>query len=153
MDVKLLAPFVEAIANVMPQLGFQSVSRSGLRVAQGKVKCNGVIVDIGLIGMMQGNIFYNIDIDSAKGIASKMMMGMPVAELDDMAKSAIGELGNMLAANAAIALEGKGVQIDISPPKLITGVSEVITNSNAKGIVVEMKVDNTTIEVTMLIAQ
>ncbi len=152
MDVKLLAPFVEAIANVMPKLGFQSVSRSGLRIAQNTVKCDGVIASISLIGMLKGNIYYNIDTESAKKIASQMMMGMPVNELDEMAQSAICELSNMLAANAAITLETQGVQIDISPPTLITGCSDVSTNTNAKGIVVEMKIDDATIEVNMLIS-
>ncbi len=151
MDVKVLSPFVEAIANVMPKLGFESVSRSGLRMSKGTVKSNGVIVNIGLIGMLQGNILYNISIESAKKIASKMMMGMPVNDFDEIAKSAISELGNMLAANAAIALEAKGVQIDISPPTLFTGDSNVTTNTDVKNIIVEMQIDDSKIEVNMMI--
>ena len=152
MDVKILLPFVEAIANVMPQLGFQSVSKSGLKMTKGIVNTQGVIVNIGLIGMLSGNVLYNISYDSAKSVASQMMMGMPVAEFDAMAQSAVSELGNMLAANAAIALEGMGVQIDISPPTLIVGESFNAPNPNAQNIVVEMKVDGKiSIEVNMLI--
>jgi chemotaxis protein CheX len=151
MDVKILAPFVEAIANVLPQLGFQSVARSGLKMTKGVVRSSGVLVNIGLVGMLAGNVIYNITTDSAKTIASKMMMGMPVAELDTMAQSAICELGNMLAANAAVSLEGLGVQIDISPPTLIVGDSFVASDKDTKGIVVEMRVDDSLIEVNMLI--
>lgn len=152
MDVKFLLPFVEAIANVLPQLGFQSVSKSGLKMTKGVVNSQGVIVNIGLIGMLSGNVIYNISYESAKQVASKMMMGMPVPEFDAMAQSAVSELGNMLAANAAIALEGLGVQIDISPPTLIVGDSFVSPDSNAQNIVVDMKVDgNISIEVNMLI--
>ena len=152
MDVKILLPFVEAIANVMPQLGFQSVSKSGLKMTKGIVNTQGVIVNIGLIGMLSGNVIYNISYDSAKSVASQMMMGMPVPEFDAMAQSAVSELGNMLAANAAIALEGMGVQIDISPPTLIVGESFNASDPNAQNIVVEMKVDGKiSIEVNMLI--
>ncbi|MDR2006390.1 MAG: chemotaxis protein CheX [Acidaminococcales bacterium] len=151
MDVKILLPFVEAVANVLPQMGFQSVARSGLKVTKGMVGNNGVLVNIGLVGMLAGNVIYNITADSAKNIASKMMMGAPVSELDAMAQSAVCELGNMLAANAAIALEALGVQIDISPPGLIIGSSFTAPDPGAKGIVVEMKADDSTIEVTMLI--
>ena len=151
MDVKNLAPFVEAVAAVLPQLGFQSISRSGLKMTRGTVQSNGVLVNIGLIGMLSGNVIYNISTDSAKSIASKMMMGMPVAEFDAMAQSAIGELGNLLAANAAISLEGIGVQIDISPPTLIVGDSFVSADPNSKNIVVEMRIDDCLIEVNMLI--
>jgi chemotaxis protein CheX len=151
MDVKILLPFVEAIANVLPQFGFQSVSRSGLKMTRGIVKSNGVLVNIGLVGMLSGNIIYNITTDSARGIASKMMMGMAVPEFDSMAQSAICELGNLLAANAAISLEGLGVQIDISPPALILGGEFVSASTDTKGIVVEMKADKDLIEVNMLI--
>lgn len=151
MDVKNLAPFVEAVASVLPQLGFQSISRSGLKMTKGRVQSSGVLVNIGLIGMLSGNVIYNISTESAKNIASKMMMGMPVTEFDGMAQSAIGELGNLLAANAAISLESIGVQIDISPPTLIVGESFISTDPNSKNIVVEMQIDNCTIEVNMLI--
>ena len=120
-------------------------------MTKGIVQSNGVLVNIGLIGMLSGNVLYNIHSDSAKKIASKMMMGMPVNELDAMAQSAIGELGNLLAANAAIALEGLGVQIDISPPTLIIGDSFVATNQETKNIVVGMNIDDCNIEVNMLI--
>ena len=151
MDVKILLPFVEAIANVMPQLGFESVSRGGLKLTKGSINSNGVLVNIGLIGMLDGNVLYNINYDAAKNIASKMMMGMAVPEFDSIAQSAVCELGNMLAANAAIALEGQGVQIDISPPTLVVGLSEVPLREDAKNIVVGMQVDNNLIEVNMLI--
>ena len=151
MDVKILLPFVEAIANVMPQLGFESVSRGGLKLTKGSINSNGVLVNIGLIGMLEGNVLYNINYDAAKNIASKMMMGMAVPEFDSIAQSAVCELGNMLAANAAIALEGQGVQIDISPPTLVVGLSEVPLREDAKNIVVGMQVDNNLIEVNMLI--
>ena len=151
MDVKILSPFVEAVASVLPQIGFQSISRSGLRMTIGTVQNNGILVNIGLIGMLSGNVVYNINTESAKSIASKMMMGMPVIEFDAMAKSAIGEMGNLLAANAAIALESIGVHIDISPPTLIVDDSFISTDPNVKNIVVEMKIDDCIIEVNMLI--
>ncbi len=43
-------------------------------------------------------------------------MGMPVTELDDMATSAISELGNMIMGNAATIFSTKGIVIDITPP-------------------------------------
>ena len=152
MDAKILSPFVEAVASVLPQMGFQSISRSGLKMTKGTVQSNGVLVNIGLIGMLSGNVIYNINSDSAKNIASKMMMGMPVEQFDAMAQSAICELGNLLAANAAIALEGQGVQIDISPPTLIIGDSFVATDQDTKNIVVGMNIDDNIVEVNMMIA-
>ncbi len=151
MDVKILLPFVEAITSVFPQFGFASISRNGLKMTKGTVVSKGVTVNISLIGMLAGSIVYNIDYESAKKIASHMMMGMPVNDFDDMAKSAVSELGNLLAANAAIALEKVGVKIDISPPNTLIG-SDFVAQDDTKGIVVDMKIDDVFIEVNMLIS-
>lgn len=48
-----------------------------------------------------------------------MMMGAEVLELDDMAKRALGELGNMITGKASVKLETIGVTINISPPELV----------------------------------
>ena len=74
MDVKQMAPFVDALANIMPQLGFQEVRRGALRLAEDKLTSKGVMVVIGLTEMLRGNIVYNFTADTARAIASTMMM-------------------------------------------------------------------------------
>jgi len=59
--------------------------------------------------------------DTAKDVASRMMMGMPVDVIDDMAKSALSKLGNMMMGNAATLLSNNNVLIDITPPTLLVG--------------------------------
>ena len=147
MDAKQMAPFVDALANVMPQLGFQEVRRGGVRLAEDCLTSQGVMVVIGLTDMLRGNIVYNFSIATARAIASTMMMGMPVPELDDMAQSAISELGNMLAANAGILMEGQGISMNISPPTLIVGESVQARMGSNKRLVVEMFIDNNPLEV------
>mgnify|MGYP001196964668 CR=1 FL=1 len=63
-----------------------------------------VIIMIGITGEMRGQVMIAMKITKACEIASKMMMGMPVPELDEMAMSAISELGNMIMGNAATIL-------------------------------------------------
>ena len=53
-------------------------------------------------------------------IASTMMGGMPVAQFDELPQSAISELVNMVTANSAIRFEQLGMQVDISPPSLVS---------------------------------
>lgn len=151
MDVKQMAPFVDALANIMPQLGFQEVRRGALRLAEDKLTSKGVMVVIGLTEMLRGNIVYNFTTDTARAIASTMMMGMAVPELDDMAQSAISELGNMLAANAGILLEGQGVSMNISPPTLIVGEAVQARMGASQRLVVEMMVDNNLVEVDIAV--
>ncbi len=151
MDAKQMAPFLDALANIMPQLGFQEVRRGGLRIEEDKLSSKGVMVIIGLTEMLRGNIVYNFSLDTARAIASTMMMGMPVPELDDMAQSAISELGNMLAANASILMEGQGVSMNISPPTLIVGESVQARIGAEKRLVVEMFVDSNLVEVDIAV--
>jgi chemotaxis protein CheX len=152
MDAKSISPFLEAIATVMPQLGFEKVERGRLSLDKtNKIENKGVMVVVGLTHQLRGNIAYNMTVESAKSIASKMMMGMPVETFDAMAESAIAELGNMLTANAAMIFEKQGSQIDISPPTVITGTAYAST-TNSQSLVVEVKVDGIPLIVNVSIA-
>lgn len=153
MDAKIITPFLDAVAKVMPELGFQEVKRGRMSVGAGnKVTNLGVMVVVGLTHEYPGNIIYNLTEESAKQIASKMMMGMPVPIFDDMAESAISELGNMLAANAAMIFEGQGVKMDISPPTVISGESMLSTSASRQQIIIEMLIDAIPLEVNISIA-
>lgn len=152
MDAKSIAPFFDAILNVMPQLGFQNVTRGRMSVSDGnKIASLGVMVIVGLTQQLRGSIVYNLTEDSAKRISSKMMMGMPVEIFDAMAESAISEMGNMLAANAAMLFEQQGAKIDISPPTLIVGDSYTSTSGNLRRIIVEVLIDDIPLEVNVSI--
>ena len=49
------------------------------------------------------------------------MIGMPVTELDELASSAICELGNMIMGNAATELSQLNLSVDITPASLLLG--------------------------------
>ena len=49
------------------------------------------------------------------------MGGMTVDTFDDMAKSAISELGNMIIGNTATILSTRGISVEITPPSLLVG--------------------------------
>lgn len=153
MDIKNIAPFLDAIGEIMPQLGFQSVKRGRISAMNtSKIASHGVMVVIGLTNQLRGNIAYNMTEDAAKQIASKMMMGMPVPTFDAMAESAIAELGNMLAANASMIFERQGQLIDISPPTLISGESSASVSSSPWRLSIQMLIDEIPIEVSIAIA-
>lgn len=50
-----------------------------------------------------------------------MMMGMPVEELDELSKSAITELSNMILGNAATIFYNRSIKMEITPPALFVG--------------------------------
>lgn len=149
MDVRLVNPFVDAITSVMPQLGFQSITRGKMTVQEQFVVSNGVVVVVGLTDDVRGNVVYNLAEDSVKKIASVMMMGMPVAEIDVMVESAISELANMITGNAAVHIEKAGFAVDISTPSLVVGAANKVKVCGAKFLVIEILVDDIPIELNI----
>lgn len=138
MDVKHINPFVESFTNVMPQIGFSDIKKGGLSVKGKDFKSSGVIIIVGIVGALKGNVVYSASIENAKKIASTMMMGMPITELDDMSQSALSELTNMLTANAATSFSNLGINIDISTPTLLHGENITTKMSSDKVLCVQL---------------
>lgn len=138
MDAKLVNPFIDAFMAVMPQIGFPTPKRKKLYLQDKNIIGKGVIVMVGFTKQMRGNVVYNMQEETAKFIASTMMMGMPVAEFDAMAQSAISELSNMLSANAATNLTQMDLEVDISTPNLTIGEGFSLKISEEQYLTVEM---------------
>jgi len=94
---------------------------------------------IGILGQFQGDVIFAFPEQVAKDIVSAMMGGYPVTELDEMCKSAIAELGNMISGNASTMLYNEGIVIDITPPNIL-GVSQL--PQEAKAITVPLQITN-----------
>ncbi len=148
MDVKYINPFLEAFTVVMPMLGLTDIKKNGISLKGRNIESNGVMIIVGIIGDIKGNVIYSTSIENAKKIASTMMMGMPVDELNELAQSAISELTNMLTANAATNYSTMNVNINISTPTLMYG--EFSANSSAdKVLCVEMLINGMSFEVNV----
>ena len=148
MDVNIINPVLEAFVGILPQIGFQKVEKRGLALEDCTLHYRGVLVNIGVLGPLQGAILIGMDMDSAKQFASKMMMGMEVAELDNLAQSAISEMANMVCANACTNFVKIGVNdLDISPPTLLIGSDGQVRLAVQNIIVVDFLVDGISMKV------
>jgi len=148
MDVNYINPFLEAFVSVMPQLGLMNVEKKGISVKQRYIQSSGVLVIIGLMGDIKGNVIYGMNVKDAKKIASIMMMGMPVETFDEIAQSAISELINMITATVATNFSKANKSVDISTPTLIEGDFKANTSTD-KVICVEMAVEGVRIDVNI----
>jgi chemotaxis protein CheX len=149
MDVNYVNPFVESFNNVMPQLGFNNIQLGNLSAKDKEIYGSGVIIILGIVGDIKGNVAYMLDTESAKQIASAMMMGMEVEEFDDLAQSALSELTNMLTANAATAFSNIGVRVEISTPTMLQGVDISVKMSGGKVLCIPFIVDSIPIEINI----
>ncbi|EHJ02419.1 CheC domain protein [Clostridium sp. DL-VIII] len=148
MDVNYINPILNAFTNVMPQLGLSNVEKKGMSLKGRFIESPGVVIILGIIGDIKGNIIYGLSIEDAKKIASTMMMGMPVNDFDELAQSAISELTNMLTANVATNFSQDNITINISTPTLVHGKFTANASSD-KVVCVTMGVGDMTIEVNI----
>lgn len=138
ISVDIINPFLMAATSIM-----KDICQTEMKIGKPYVKTTefdkeSVAIMIGITGEMKGQVIMAFSYEDALQVASKMMMGMPVAELDEMATSAISELGNMIMGNAATIFSTKGIVIDITPPTLCRG-SMTITQTYAQNICVPIQ--------------
>lgn len=121
VDVNTINPFLSSAVSVI-QMTSQMTSTIGKpSIKDTTFTDDSVLIMLGITGQLEGQVIFEIKEDSAKLLASKMMMGYEVPELDDMAMSAISELGNMIMGNAATVFSQQGTLIDITPPAVARG--------------------------------
>ena len=121
LDVNNINPFLQSTISV-----FESVTQLKLVVgkpsfADFSFQRPTYTITVGVVGQMKGQAVLTMELDHAKDIASKMMFGMPIAELDEMACSALNELSNMIMGNTATIFSTQGKIIDITPPISMVG--------------------------------
>lgn len=115
----LTEPFVGAAMQILQ--GDFGVSVTTGAAAEGLTAPTGeVIVMVGVTGRLSGVMALVMARETACGVAGTMM-GETVTELDAMAKSAVAELGNMVAGRATVNLEQLGLSANITPPSVLTG--------------------------------
>lgn len=126
-------PFLKAAETVINQTTGYTLIPGAASKKNLHLSSNEISIMLGVTGEITGQVIIVIEAEQGKDIASKMMMGLPVPEIDDMAKSALSELGNMIMGTAATILSNEGTIIDITPPTLIIGESE-IQNMNTMSV-------------------
>lgn len=148
MDVNYINPILSSFSNVMPQLGLANVEKKNISLKGRFIESPGVVIIVGIIGDIKGNVIYGLSLDDAKRIASIMMMGMPVNDFDELAQSAISELTNMITANVATNFSKENININISTPTLVHGKFTANASSD-KVVCVQMGVDGMNIDVNI----
>ena len=121
LDVKHINPFLQATLNIMETIAGVKLGVGKPAVAKLEFPDNIFILQVGVTGALKGQVLLVMSDDNAKLIASKMMMGMPVETLDDMASSALCELSNMIMGSTATLFSTQKIVMDITPPISLHG--------------------------------
>lgn len=138
MNVEYINPFIEASQTVLKQTANIDAKLGKVTVKASPFISDSVVIIVGLTGKIRGQAVFSMTKEVALDVASAMMGGMTVNELDEISKSAISELTNMILGNAATLLYSKGIGIEITPPSFLTGDNLQISTTNMKTICVPL---------------
>lgn len=141
MKAELINPFLEASQSVINTLLNTDANLGKIYLKPSPYFTNSVIIVIGVVGDFKGQIYFEMTLEIAKKIAGRMLSGNALPALDEVGKSAVSEMGNMIAGNACTLYEHRNIHIDITPPSLITGEKIEISNK-VPTIVIPLLIDD-----------
>lgn len=146
MKVEQINAFIKASTEILNNFVANKFTVGKPFLRQNPFPTKEIVIMLGITGEIKGQAVLSLDEEMAKRVASGMMMGMEVSELDEMAKSALSELGNMIMGNSATLLFNAGYQVDITPPSLLKGSKIEMSTSGMETICVPLNSDDGVIE-------
>ncbi len=153
MNAEFINPFIKASKDILVQMAGIQSEMGSIYVKEKTFLSPNVAILIGLTGGFKGQAVISMGESMAFKIVSNMMGGLPVASLDDIAKSAISELGNMILGNAATLLYNNDIKIDITPPSLLVGEKLSISIPNTKAICIPLKTEFGVLEIDIAVKE
>jgi len=150
MNIEYINPFIEASQTVLKQVANVDAKLGKVYLRSSPYMGESILIIVGITGKMRGQAIFTMSKKVAFMIASAMMFGMPVDELNEISKSALSELTNMILGNTATLLYNKGIGIEITPPSLLLGENLQISPSKMQTICVPLYLTDTdTLEINI----
>jgi len=137
MNVEYVRPFAEETYNVLKDVLEGPVKKCKPIKRQSPVAINGVAVILGITGNLEGRVIFDMSEDTAIKIAGAMNYE-EFSEFDNLARSTISELGNIIAGKAVSVLNDKGWKFNITPPMLLCGKNMETTDSFEETLVIPL---------------
>jgi chemotaxis protein CheX len=121
MKAEVLNAFFNGAANSLERETKAPVRRTGLQMDNTDQVSDEVTVYVAMVGRVRGMVLVGMPYATARMVAGHMV-GEALRELTEMGLSALAELGNLIAAGAAVELEKVGISpCDITPPTIMIG--------------------------------
>ena len=152
MRVEYINPFVETAYNILVEVLGGEVRRGDLYLKSTSMPVMGVAALVGLAGDVEGRVLFDMSLDTAMKIASRMNME-ELKSFDDLAKATITELANLITAQAVTKLHELGFKFDLTPPALFTGEKMEISDHDVEALIVPMITEQGKIEVNVAIRE
>lgn len=141
MKAVYINPFLSATYNVIKVIADTEAVKGELSLGSSPIKGDEVNVVIGVTGDLTGQIIFCLSEKTARVLASKMLFALSTDTFGELAKSAIGELGNMIIGNAVTELVDKGLICDLTPPALFIGKDVTVSTASSQFLVIPFEMD------------
>ena len=152
MKIQYINPFVTASFSVIESMLAIKVEKGQLAMRPSLFTSQQCNILTGVTGSIQGQVIYGMTLATADKIAS-IMLGQTIKTFEQLAASAIAELGNMIAGNASTLLAAAGFTCDITPPSLIRGTNIKMSTLNIPALVVPLCMEIGEIELTVSLTE
>ncbi len=152
MRVEYINPFVEAANNILSEVLAGEVNRGDLYLKSTSMPVMGVAALVGLAGDVEGRVLFDMSMDTALRIASRMN-NEELTEFDELVKATITEVANMITGQAVTKLHDLGFKFDLTPPSLFTGEKMEVSDHEVEALIVPMLTEQGKIEVNVAIRE
>jgi len=148
---EFINPFVSAGMQVLGSVVESTLEPGQLAVRSATFTTQQVSIVVGVTGSVEGQAVYGMSLVTATKVAAAMS-GMPAITFDELASSAIAELGNMISGHATTLLSNAGYECQITPPTLIRG-ADVEISTSTPALVVPLYTDFGKIEINVAVRE
>ncbi|MCL6471348.1 MAG: chemotaxis protein CheX [Firmicutes bacterium] len=152
LKVEFVNPFLEAAFEVFEAETRLKLEKGPLSIQKSSLTSQEVSVLIGVTGEIHGQVIYGMSSKTAKKIAAEMI-GKAVPLMDELAQSAISELGNMITGLATVKFGDTYSNLAITPPTLIIGTNVLISTVDIQRLYIVLMSEIGDIEVSIALKE
>jgi chemotaxis protein CheX len=152
MKIQYINPFISASFSVIESVLGMKPEKGPLAMRPVLFTTQQCNILTGVTGHIHGQVIYGMSLVMADKVAS-LMLGQTIRTFDQLAASAIAELGNMITGNASTLLADAGFICDITPPSVVRGTNVKMTTLEIPALVVPLVLPFGEIELTVCLTE
>ena len=121
MEAQFSNYFIDAWYTILESFSSRQIMSADIKPPQEALIDRDILVLMGLIGDINGQICMSMDADTGKSLASEMLGGLEITDVDELVTSAVGEMCNMIMGNVCANISLINTNVDITPPTVLAG--------------------------------
>jgi len=120
MENKFANIFIDAWNSVIESFSTRQIMCADIKPPKEFPNGRDILVLMGIVGDVSGQVHLSMDAETGIILASEMLGGMEINEVDELVKSAVGEFCNMVMGKACSSISLTNKNVDITPPTVIS---------------------------------